>query len=265
MAVPVCPRYDARREREGIMVTSSARIADGIYRLSTFVPEIAAPAGFTFNQFLIVAEQPLLFHCGTRALFPAVAEAAARIVPLDALRWISFGHVEADECGALNLWLAAAPAARVVYSPLGCDVSVADLADRPPLPLPEGETLDLGGKRVRLIATPHVPHGWEAQVLYEETTGTLCCGDLFTHVGDPPPLVADDIVGPAMAAEDLFGATGLGPLTAPTLRRLAALEPRVLGLMHGASYAGDGGAALRTLADRYEERLRASVATSNAG
>ena len=241
------------------METRADSIADGVYRLSTHVAEVAPPAGFTFNQFLILADQPMLFHCGTRALFPSVRAAVAALMPVERLRWISFGHIEADECGAMNDWLAAAPDAQIVYNRLGCEVSVADLADRPPRALGEEEVLDLGGKRVRLIATPHVPHGWEAQVLYEETEKILFCGDLFTHVGDGPPVVGTDIVEPAMAAEDMFGATGLGPLTAPTMRRLAALSPHMLALMHGSSFASDCAAALRLLAERYEARLLASL------
>jgi flavorubredoxin len=155
------------------METRSDEIAPGIFRLSTHVPGVAPPAGFTFNQFLIVADEPLLYHTGPRGMFPLVSAAVAKLLPVGRLRWISFGHIEADECGAMNQWLAAAPEAQVVYSPLGCDVSLNDLADRPPRPLREGEVLDLGGKQVRLIPTPHVPHGWEAQVLYEESTATL--------------------------------------------------------------------------------------------
>jgi flavorubredoxin len=242
------------------METRSDEIAPGIFRLSTHVPGVAPPAGFTFNQFLIVADEPLLYHTGPRGMFPLVSAAVAKLVPVERLRWISFGHIEADECGAMNQWLAAAPEAQVVYSPLGCDVSLNDLADRPPRPLREGEVLDLGGKQVRLIPTPHVPHGWEAQVLYEESTATLFCGDLFTHVGEVEPITEADIVEPAMAAEDLFGATSIGALTAPTMRRLAELSPHMLAIMHGASFRGDGAAALRLLADRYEARLRESLA-----
>jgi len=242
------------------METRCDEIADGIYRLSTYVPEVAPPAGFTFNQFLIRADQPLLFHTGPRGMFPLVSAAVAKLMPLDALRWISFGHVESDECGAMNQWLAVAPNAQVLFNPLGCMVSLNDLADRPPVPLPDGETLDLGGKRVRLVATPHVPHGWEAQVLFEETTGTLFCGDLFSHVGDSAALTRSDLVAPAMDAEDLFGATALGPATAPTIRKLADLAPARLAVMHGASFEGDVAGALRALADRYEERLRVAVA-----
>lgn len=241
------------------METRADEIAGGIFRLSTYLPDVAPPDGFTFNQFLIIADEPLLFHCGPRALFPLVSAAVARILPLEGLRWISFGHIEADECGAMNLWLSAAPQAQVVYSPLGCDISVNDLADRPPLVLGEDEALDLGGKRIRLIPTPHVPHGWEAQLLYEETTNTLFCGDLFSHAGNGAPMTEDDIVEAAMAAEDLFGATSLGPVTAPTLRRLAKLSPNLLALMHGSSFRGDGAKALQQLADRYEQRLRAAL------
>ena len=241
------------------METRFDEIADGIYRFSTFVPEVAAPAGFTFNQFLILADQPLLYHTGPRGMFPLVSAAMARLMPVERLRWISFGHVEADECGAMNLWLAAAPEAQVVYTPLGTDISVRDMADRPPRVLAEGEVLDLGGRRIRLIATPHVPHGWEAQALYEETTGTLFCGDLLTHFGATEPVTEEDVVEAAMASEDMFQATSLGPYTAPTIRRLAALNPATLAVMHGASYRGDGAAVLNRLVDRYEERVRALV------
>jgi flavorubredoxin len=245
------------KERE--LETRIDEIGDGIYRLSSFVPEIAAPAGFTFNQFLIRADEPLLYHCGSRGLFPSVSAALARILPIKSLRWISFGHVEADECGAMNLWLEAAPEARIVYSRLGAEISVTDMADRAPFILDEGETLDLGGRRIRLIPTPHVPHGWEAQALYEETTRTLFCGDLLTHPGASEPITEADVVDAAMASEDMFGATSLGPATAPAIRKLAALEPAMLAIMHGASFRGDGGEALNRLADRYEERLRALV------
>lgn len=229
-------------------------IADGIFRISTYVAQVAPPEGFTFNQFLIVADQPLLFHCGMRSLFPSVSRAVNSLVPLQQLRWISFGHVEADECGAMNLWLSAAPQAQVVFNPLGCDVSVNDLADRPPRALADGEVLDLGGRRVRLIQTPHVPHGWEAQVLFEEVTQTLLCGDLFTHVGNRPALTTSSLVEAAMAAEDIFGATGIGPHTAPTLRRLADLSPSLLAVMHGSSFKGDARSELNRLADMYEQR-----------
>lgn len=237
------------------METTVTEIAEGIYRLSTWVPDVAPPAGFTFNQFLVDADEPLLFHAGHRAMFPLIAEAVARVRPVEELRWITFGHVEADECGAMNNWLAAAPRAEVAHGALGCLVSLNDLCDRPPRPLADGEVLDLGGKRVRHLDTPHVPHGWEARVLYEETTGTLLCGDLFTHVGAGHALVEDDIVGPAIDAEVMFRAMTLAPGTGGVLSRLADLQPSTLALMHGSSFTGDGAGALRELAAQLDARL----------
>lgn len=236
------------------MTTRTDEIAEGIFRISTF--EDGMP--LNFNQFLIRAEQPLLFHTGHRSMFPDVSAAVAALVPLDRLRWVGFGHVESDECGALNQFLAAAPHAEVTHSVIGCLASLADMADRPPQALGDGDVLDLGGFRVRQIDTPHVPHGWDARLLYEETTGTLFCGDLFTRVGDGDALTTEDIVGPAEDAEDLFGATCLMPSTAPTIRRLADLEPTTLALMHGPSFQGDGAASLRALADGYARRLDAA-------
>jgi len=237
------------------METTTHEIADGIFRFSTFVPGIT-PEGFTFNQFLIRAEEPLLFHTGPRAMFPLVSAAVAKVVPVETLRWITFGHVEADECGSMNQWLAAAPSAEVAHGEVGVMVSLNDLADRPPRALHDGEVLDLGGRRVRHIDTPHVPHGWEARVLFEETTRTLLCGDLFTHTGNGAALTSRDIVGPAQQAEEIFHATCLTPVTGATIRKLTALNPTTLALMHGSSFNGDVPAALRQLADLYDGWLR---------
>ena len=237
------------------MQTNTHEIAAGIYRLSTCVPGVA-PGGFTFNQFLIDADEPLLFHTGLRHMFASVSEAVARIVPLDRLRWITFGHVEADECGAMNDFLAAAPRAEVAHGEIGCMVSLNDLCDRAPRQLADGEVIDLGGKRVRHIDTPHVPHNWEARVLFEETTGTLFCGDLFTHTGDGPPVTDQDIVGPAIEAEKMFRATSVGPETAKTIRKLAALQPQMLAVMHGSSTRTRCGESLLQLADAYEGMVR---------
>lgn len=237
------------------METNIHEVAEGVYRLSTLVPE-AAPGGFAFNQYLIDGDEPMLFHTGARGLFPLVSEAVGKVIDVSSLRWISFGHVEADESGSMNEWLAAAPKAAVVFNPLGCMVSVGDLADRPPVQATD-DPIDIGGHRLRIIPTPHVPHGWEAQVMFDETTGTLFCGDLFTQTGAGPALVHDtDIVGPAIAAEDIFGATALTPNTAPTIRSLADLAPRTLALMHGPASAGDGARALLDLADAYDARFR---------
>jgi flavorubredoxin len=237
------------------MSTTVDEIANGIYRLSTWVPDIAPPAGFTFNQFLIDADEPLLFHTGPRLMFPLVYEAVGRILPVDRLRWIAFGHVESDECGSMNQWLAAAPRAEVAHGTIGCMVSLNDLADRPPRPLADGEVIDLGGKQVRHIDTPHVPHAWEARVLYEETTGTLLCGDLFTHLGNGPALTTDDIIEPAMQAETMFRSSSLAPDTAAVMRRLGGIAPNTLALMHGSSYNGDGAKALDDLAAAYESQF----------
>src|SRR3954464_8644117 len=234
------------------METRIDEIASGIYRLSTYVPEIAPPAGFTFNQFLVLGDEPLLFHTGLRRMFPLAREAVARIIPPEQLRWITFGHYEADECGAMNEWLAVAPQAQVAHGMTGCLVSLNDMADRPPRVLSNGEVIDIGGKQIRYIDTPHVPHGGDAGVIYEENSRMLFCGDLFTHLGNGPAMTEADIVGPALAAEDIFHDTSLGPATAPNIRKLAELSPRTLAVMHGSSFTGDAAAALQGLADDYE-------------
>ena len=154
------------------MKTEVAEIADRIYRLSTFVPQIG-PTGFTFNQFLIDADEPLLFHYGHRAMFPLISDAVKRVIPLDRLRWTACSHVEADEAGALNEWLAAAPNARPAHGQVGINIWLADMANRGPRTLKDDEVIDLGGKKVRWLDTPHVPHNWDAGLMYEETTGTL--------------------------------------------------------------------------------------------
>jgi flavorubredoxin len=241
------------------MDTRIDEISAGLYRFSTFVPHIAPPAGFTFNQFLVMGEEPLLFHLGHRKTFPSTVAAVRRVLPLEQLRWLSFGHIEADECGAMNEWLAAAPNAEIVHGMIGARVSIDDMADRPARTIADDEVLDIGGARLRFIATPHVPHGWEAGVFHDETTGTLLCGDLFSHPGNGPAITETDIVAPAMEAEDLFGFSSLSPTTGATLRKLAALQPAALALMHGSSFRGDGGAALRHLADRYDGLIRAAL------
>lgn len=239
------------------METRVTEIADNIFRLSTYVPDIEPPTGFTFNQFLIRAEQPLLFHAGHRRMFPQICDALATLIDPASLRWVTFGHVEADECGAMNEWLAVAPQAEVAHGEIGCSVSLNDLADRAPRVLADGELIDLGGRRVRYLDTPHTPHGWDAGLLYEEITGTLFCGDLFTQLGDGAALTSADIVGPAIAAEDIFNASSLNPAMGTTIRRLADLDPVALALMHGPSFTGDCTGALEALADDYDRRAAA--------
>jgi flavorubredoxin len=242
------------------------QIADRIYRISTYVPAIG-PDGFTFNQFLVDAEEPLLYHTGMRRLFPLVREAIERVMPVERLRWISFAHVEADECGAMNEFLAVAPHAQVAHGQLGCTLSLDDLCDRPPRPLGEGEVLDIGGAALRrgLVAlpTPHVPHNWESHMLFEQETGTLFLGDLCTQTGDGPAVTDEDLLDAAIAAEDLFRQTSLGPAVPATYRRLADLRPSTLAVMHGSSYSGDCPGLLRALADVYEQRYGCTGAPSD--
>jgi flavorubredoxin len=242
-------------------MTDVTEIAEGIYRISTLVPEIG-PTGFTFNQFLVDAEEPLLYHTGARGMFPVVSEAIATVMPVDRLRWIMFGHFEADECGAMNQFLAAAPNAQVAHGALGCMVSIDDQADRTPRPLGPDEVIDLGGKRVRNLETPHVPHGWDAHSIIEETTNTLFCGDLLSQVGSGPAITGDDLLEGAAMAEDMFQSTCLTPQTARSIRDLADLAPARLAVMHGSSFEGDSAAVLRALADDYDRRLAAGMGST---
>mgnify|MGYP001348961546 FL=1 len=231
------------------MHTTIDEIAPDIFRLSTLVPQVA-PGGFSFNQFLIRDEQPFLFHTGMRQLYPSVSAAVSQIIDIADLRWISFGHVEADECGAMNLFLADAPRAEVIHGATACMVSLNDLADRPPHIIGD-DPLVIGTHQLRFLPTPHVPHGWESGLWFDETTRTLFSGDLFTQIGDVPAVVEDDIVAPALIAEELFHSTSYRPNLVPTLERLAALEPTTLAVMHGSSYRGDGAIQLRALAAGY--------------
>ena len=233
------------------MDTSIDEIAPQIYRFSTF----SAQAGIVFNQFLIEADEPLLFHTGQRSLFPQLHEAVVSVMDPSRLRWIAFGHYEADESGAMNEWLGVAPNAVIAHGTIGVRTSIADQADRPPRSLKDGEVIDLGGKRVLYLATPHVPHGWDAGLMFEETTGTLFTSDLFTRRGDDGAFTEADIVGPALVTEDHGHATALTPSTAPTIRRLAELPIERLALMHAPTFLGDGSRALHDLADAYAVRL----------
>lgn len=240
------------------MHTQIDEIAPDIFRLSTFVPEVG-PTGFSFNQFLIRDADPMLYHTGMRQLFPLVSDAVSKLIRLADLRWISFAHVEADECGAMNQFLAVSERAQVVHGPTACMVSLNDLADRPPHMVGD-EHLDLGAKRIRFLPTPHVPHSWESGLWFEETTRTLFNGDLFTTPGPAPAITEADLVAGAMVGEDIFGASSLGPQLVPTLRDLAGLEPRVLALMHGPSFHGDGAGQLLGLAEAYRQRIASPVA-----
>jgi len=231
------------------MTTRIDEIADGIYRIST--PSTIVPGGFTFNEFLIRDEAPLLFHTGLRKMFPEVKEAISRVLPVESLRYIAFSHVEADESGALNDFLAVAPNSVPVCSQTAALVSINDLADRAPKVMADGETLRLGKRSIVWHDTPHVPHSWESGLITETTTKTFFCGDILTHAGaDVPPVTEGDILGPSEGLRSAMGYYSHPADAAVTLRRLAATTPRTLALMHGSSWRGDGGKLLTALADR---------------
>jgi flavorubredoxin len=228
--------------------TNIAEVAEGIYRINTPVA-IAGPAGFSFNQYLVLADEPLLFHTGPRRLFALVRAAVDHVLPAEKLRHIAFSHVEADECGALNDWLAIAPEAAPLCGTIAAMTSIGDMAARPPRALADGEALALGGKTVRWFDAPHVPHGWECGYLFEEHTRTLFCGDLFTQPGPgAEPLTEGDILGPSETFRRASDYYAHGPNTDAVLERLAATAPATLACMHGSAWRGDGAALLRQLA-----------------
>jgi len=229
---------------------SVTEIAPDCYRISTYIPEI----DLQFNQFLIKDDEPLLFHTGMRSLFPIVREAVATIIDPAQLRWISFSHFEADECGSLNEWLQIAPNAQAVCSMVGAMVSINDFALRPAKGMDDGETFATGRHRFRFVQTPHVPHCWEAGLLFEETKGTLLCSDLFHQGGDVEPFTESDVIERARKTLVDYQASPLAnymPYTKHTdgiLQKVAALNPRTIAPMHGSAFGGDGAQAVRELA-----------------
>jgi flavorubredoxin len=229
--------------------TNVNEIADGIYRINTPVGMEGA-GGFSFNQYLIMDDEPLLFHTGPRRMFPLVREAVGTVLPVGSLRYIAFSHVEADECGSLNEWLAVAPQSVPLCGTVAAMVSIRDLADRAPRALADGEGLLLGNHSVRWLDAPHLPHAWECGFLTEELTSTLLCGDLFTQGGaHVPPITESDILGPSEAfrhAMDYFSHTKNARVM---LERLASTNPSTLACMHGSAWRGDGAKLLRALAD----------------
>ena len=229
--------------------TTVHEVADGIYRIST--PVRIPGSEFSFNQYLIADDEPLLFHTGPRKLFPHVSQAVASVLPLANVRHVAFSHFEADECGSLNEWLAAAPASAPVCSAVAAMVSVDDVADRPARPMQDGEVLVLGKHSVKWLDTPHLPHAWECGLLMEQSTGTLLCGDLFTQPGsDLPPVTESDILGPSEAFRLQMDYYAHSPDTRKLLEKLAAEAPRRLACMHGSAWTGDGAALLRELGAR---------------
>ncbi len=230
-------------------------IAPDTYRISVFVPEF----NLQFNHFLVKDDEPLLFHTGYRGHFSEVREGVASVMDPSRIRWISFSHFESDECGALNEWLEIAPQAQPVCSDLGAAVSVNDFSIRPPKGMADGEVLSTGKRRFRLCRTPHLPHGWDAAVLFEETSKTLLCSDLFHQVGKVEPLTESDVVGRSRDAMREYQGGILADYapythyTDKTFQKLAALKPKTLAIMHGSSFTGDGDRALRDLAVAFKD------------
>ena len=219
-------------------------IADGIYRISTFIPQ----ADLAFTQFVIKDERPLLFHTGQRALFPETVEAVRKVIDPKALRYISWSHLDADECGAANEFLQIAPQAEPVQGQVGVMVGVSDFFIRPVMPMNDGDVLDLGNHKLRFLMTPHVPHAWDAILVYEETTGTLLASDLFTQSGERAAITESDIVGRTLETQRLYpDYLPIGPHTAKVFDRLEELSPRALAGHHGPTYTGNAAQALRDL------------------
>jgi flavorubredoxin len=229
--------------------TNVHEIAAGIYRVNTPVEIPNGPGRFNFNQYLIADDEPLVFHTGPRGMFPLVSEAIGKVLPLKKLRHIAFSHFEADECGALNDFLAAAPEAAPVCGHVAALVSVNDFANRPARPLGDGETLKLGRHTLRWYDTPHMPHAWECGLMMELSTGTFLCGDLFTQGGGgETPVTESDILGPSEAFRGQMDYYAHAPNTTATLERLAKENPKTLACMHGSAWRGDGAGLLRALA-----------------
>ncbi len=225
-------------------------IAPRIYRIASDVP-FPDGGGFSFNQYLIAADEPVLWHTGPRALFDATRTAIARVIDPARLRWLGYSHLEADECGAMNPFLAAAPNAIAISSRIGAMTSGGDLFDRPPRALADGETLDVGGARLTWYDTPHLPHGWDCGLVFDETSAALFCGDLFTQGGaGHAPIVETDILGPSEAFRQPLDYFAHGRDTRAQLDRLAALNPITLACMHGSAWHGDGAGLLRELGER---------------
>ena len=230
--------------------TNIHEVADGIYRINTSVVIEGGPGGFSFNQFLIVDDAPLLFHTGPRKMFPLVREAVTSVLPVERLRYIGLSHVEADECGSLNEWLAVAPQSSPLCGKVAALVSIDDMADRPARALTDGETLSLGKHTMRWFDTPHLPHAWECGFLMEEQTRTLLCGDLFTQGGaEHAAITESDILGPSEAFRHAMDYYAHTQNTRAILEKLASAEPTTLACMHGSTWKGDGAKLLRALAD----------------
>jgi flavorubredoxin len=228
--------------------TSIDEVGEGVFRIHT--PVRAIPGGFSFNQYLVLDDEPLLFHTGGKKLFPLVRQAIEHVLPIAKLRFISFSHFEPDECGALNELLAAAPNAQAACGRIGAMVCINDYADRAPRALADGETFTTGKRTYQWIDTPHLPHGWDCGFLFERSSHTLLCGDLFTQPGaDNPPYTESDILGPSEAFRGAMDYFSHGKDLRPLLDKLVATSPRTLACMHGSAWRGDGAKLLRALGD----------------
>jgi flavorubredoxin len=229
--------------------TNVHEIAHGIYRINTPISIPGGPGKFNFNQYLILDDEPMLFHTGPRRMFPLVQEAIGHVMQVTKLRYVGLSHFEADECGALNEFLSAAPQAVPICSQIAAMVSVGDFADRPPRALSDGEELPLGEKTVRWFDTPHMPHAWECGLMMESSTRTFFCGDLFTQGGAGEVAITEsDILGPSEEFRKPMDYFAHAPQTSAVLERLALEQPKTLACMHGSAWRGDGAALLRDLA-----------------
>ncbi len=240
-----------------MLETKIHEVAPQLFRISTYIPE----AGIQFNQFLSRDSEPLLFHTGQRQLFPLVKDAVATLIDPTTIRWIGFSHFEADECGSLNDWLQIAPEATAVCSLVGAAIAINDFASRSPRAMSDGEVLDTGKHRFRFLRTPHVPHCWDASLLFEETHGTLLCSDLFHQMGDVEPATESDVIE---RARQTLVAYNQGPFarympytpqTQSIINGLADSKPQALATMHGSTFLGNGEQALRDLAVMMRETL----------
>jgi flavorubredoxin len=245
-------------------MTRIDEVAPDLYRISIYAERF----DLQFNHFLVRDEQPLLFHTGMRGMFPQVRDALAKVIDPATLRWISWSHFEVDECGALNEWLDVAPRAQAICSQVGAAVNIEDFANRPPRGLAKDERLETGRHRFQFVPTPHLPHGWDAGVLFEETDRVLLCSDLFHQLGDVEPVTTSDITGRYRHAVETYQQSPVlmdyvpyTDNTARQLSKLAALQPRTLAAMHGSTFVGDGASAL--LAS--DQILRQALTSVGAG
>lgn len=230
--------------------TNIHEVADGVYRINTPVQIAGGPGGFSFNQYLIVDDEPLLFHTGPRKMFYLVSEAVSSVIALGSLRYVAFSHYEADECGSINEWLQSSPSAVPVCGRIAAMTSINDIANRPARVIQDGEVLSLGSHSLRWFDTPHLPHGWDCGYLMDDSTRTLLCGDLFTQGGsDTPPLTESDILGPSESLRQGLDYFAHAKTTREMLARLASARPVTLACMHGSAWTGDGSALLMALAD----------------